>query len=79
MGRIADLIEQQQPRVPPCTVTDALGGYTDDERAEWQEALGDGTLKHVQIVRAFAADGVEVSASAVSRHRRGECRCGARS
>ena len=80
MGRISELIdEQRQAKGPKCCVQLAVSQYEPDDADEWRAALADSNVQHAQISRAFNADEmceVNVSASAVSRHRKGECACG---
>ena len=60
---------------PQCSVAGILNGLDDDDRAALLAAFAS-TQPSTSIVRALATVNVQVAATTLSRHRRGECSCG---
>lgn len=61
-----------------CRMNTILAAAGPKDRATIEAWLADQTIEHARIARAIDGqiNGIRVSATSVSRHRRGECQCG---
>lgn len=73
---LADKLQQHKIRLPgpPCTVCTLVQSLSAKDRAVLNAALVDGTFTSAAITRALRDEGHAVTATAVSRHRKSECR-----
>jgi hypothetical protein len=60
-----------------CAIAVVLDAMEPADAEELSDALVDATWAHAQIHRALKAEGHDLAASTVSRHRKGDCACGA--
>ena len=58
---------------PRCTVCQLLSDLDDANAAVLHAALADANYTHNGIARALRAEGYQVGAGTISRHRKGEC------
>lgn len=58
---------------PRCTVCHLLSDLDDGNAKVLRDALADPNYTHNGIARALRAEGYQVGASTISRHRKGEC------
>ena len=73
---LADALETLQPKAwQVCGVSAVLETLADDDRAALLDALGNGAYRSSDITRALQDEGHEIGYDAVSRHRRGACKC----
>ena len=59
---------------PVCTVCTLIAGLSADDATALQEALDDVSFTSAGITRALRAEGHDVSAHTLLRHRKKECR-----
>ena len=62
---------------PACAVGLWLEGLDDESRDEAKSLMADNVWQHTALAKVFADAGLDVSATTVARHRRGDCKnCG---
>lgn len=73
---LSDHLPPAAPKGPPCTVGTTLANLDRDDRHTLNNWLHDRAVSDARIATALvAATGDGPGASAISRHRRGLCRC----
>lgn len=77
MGFAQALGEQVRRSGTKCRIAEIRGEMTPDDSKALDEAFADPKWLNSQILRALKAEGFEIGASSVSRHRKGDCICGA--
>lgn len=76
---LAERIQENNWRYRPvCTVARLIADLPDDDRVALSDALADPGILLSAIERALRADGYEIAAQTLGRHRRGDCRCESR-
>lgn len=60
---------------PRCTVGVAIESMSDDDRAALAAAFARSDLPTTRIAEILQANGYDLKALTVHRHRKGECRC----
>ena len=78
MGKLEQVLAEQTKlrKGPVCSVTVALTQLDADDRKALTAAFANPAYQHTQIAGALKAIGMDVSPTAISRHRRNECMCG---
>ena len=78
MGKLEQVLAEQTKlrKGPVCSVTVALTQLVADDKAALETAFANPGYQHSQISAALKAIGLDVSPTAISRHRRNECMCG---
>ena len=59
---------------PRCSVCLTLEGLDKTDRAALEGVLADATVQHEALSRVLRAEGINLAAQTLSRHRKGECR-----
>ena len=59
---------------PTCTICTLMSGLPADDAAALQQAFNDFGFTSAAISRALKAEGHEIHANTVIRHRKGECK-----
>lgn len=79
MGLLDDIEAECRPaKGPVCGVVAILAALDATDRKVVQAALEDPAKSHAGIARALTRNGHSVKGGTISRHRKGECSCGAR-
>lgn len=72
---LMEQFERKEDVPPKCTVGRILLGMEPEDAADLREALGKPHITAATISRVLAANGHKAQATAIQRHRRGECHC----
>lgn len=78
MSLAAAIAASKTPGGQTCTTRVVRGQLTPSDQADLDTALADESTSTAAIARALTSIGHKISASALQRHRRGDCGCDAR-
>lgn len=76
MGLLDDITTEQAKTQPNrCPVAKIIPQMSDQDRKDFDTAMGDDSIRHVAIARALERHGYRVSAKSIATHRSDVCAC----
>jgi DNA-binding HxlR family transcriptional regulator len=74
---LAKAFSQGPPLIkgPACSVAATLEQLNDEDKAALETVLADKRWRSTDIAAQLQAEGISISDSTLSRHRRGACKC----
>lgn len=73
---LSEFKAHERTKGPRCSL--ANPALSKEDKAKLEAALADPTITNLAIARWLESRGLEISTFPVTRHRRGDCRCGRR-